>query len=239
MRHESDRGTTWAVWQAAVAAAAGGLLGQLPHAAAITAALTLLLAAWAWTRRSGGAPTLDGGPALLGLLPERATEEDPGLAVIDALTGLANRRGLERLLDGECRRAARTGAPVGVVVLNVRDYELLREVNGAEAAREALRHTGRCLRQVLGNSAAVGRWTGGEFVAVLPGVRPDALPMLAERFRRLIESQPVMAPGGGRVPVRVATGWAASPRDGISGSFLVTAARGRGPAGPAPVLVAA
>src|SRR3546814_11655500 len=58
------------------------------------------------------------------------------------------------------------------------------------------------------------------FVAVLPGVRPDALPTLAERFRRVIETQPVMS-SGGRVPVRVATGWAASPRDGISGSFQI------------------
>lgn len=233
------QGNTAALWQAAVAAAGGGLLGQIGHAEVIAAALVLLLIMWAWTVRSSSAPMLDGGPTLMAVVPDRGTEEDPGLAIIDALTGLPNRRGLERLLDGECRRAARTGAPVGVVVLSVCDYDLLHEVNGAEAAREVLRHTGRSLRRALGGAAAVGRWSGGEFVAVLPGVRPDALPMLAERFRRVIETQPIMSPGGGRVPVRVATGWAASPRDGISGPFLVAAARGRGPAGPAPVLVTA
>jgi diguanylate cyclase (GGDEF)-like protein len=231
------QGNTGTLWQAAAAAAGGGLLGQVAQAEVIAAAFALLLGMWAWTARSSAAPVLDGGPSLMALVPDRGTEEDPGLAVIDALTGLPNRRGLERLLDGECRRAARTGAPVGVVVLSVCDYDLLHHVNGAEAAREVLRHTGRSLRQALGGAAAVGRWTGGEFVAVLPGVRPDALPTLAEQFRRVIESQPVMSAGGGRVPVRVATGWAASPRDGISGSFLVAAARGRGPAGPAPVLV--
>jgi diguanylate cyclase (GGDEF)-like protein len=225
------------LWHAATAAAAGALLGQVAHTATLATGLALVVGAWAWTARRTADPPTGGGAAAIVVLPDRAAEEDPGLAVIDALTGLSNRRGLERVLDGECRRAARAGTPVGVIVLSVRDFDLLREVNGAEAAREALRHTGRCLRQVLGSAAAVGRWSGGEFVAVLPGVRPDALPMLAERFRRLIESQPVMAPGGGRVPVRVATGWAASPRDGISGSFLVSAARGRGPAGPAPVLV--
>lgn len=229
---------TGALWQAAVAAAGGGLLGQVGHTEVVAVALALLLGAWAWTARTGAGPSLDGGPSLMALVPDRGTEEDPGLAVIDALTGLPNRRGLERLLDGECRRAARTGAPVGVIVLSVCDYDLLHEVNGAEAARDVLRHTGRSLRQALGGSAAVGRWTGGEFVAVLPGVRPDALPMLAERFRRVIETQPVMS-SGGRVPVRVASGWAASPRDGISGSFLVAAARGRGPAGPAPIVLAA
>lgn len=231
-------GNTPPLWQTATAAAAGAMLGSIAQTATLAAGLALFLGAWAWTARRAARRTLDGGLGVVELLAERGAEEDPGLAVIDALTGLPNRRGLERFLDGECRRAARTGEPVGVVVLSVCDYDLLHDVNGAEAAREVLRHTGRSLRQALGGSAAVGRWHGGEFVAVLPGACPDALPMLAERFRRAVESQPVMS-AGGRVPVRVATGWAASPRDGISGSFLVAAARGRGPAGPAPVLVAA
>lgn len=189
----------------------------------------------AWRRRPQ-LIDLDGLPELT-VVP--AQEDDPNLAVIDALTGLPNRRGLERLLDEECAKAARRSAPVAVLVLSVRDAGQVRRLYGPQAARDVLRKTGERLRVALGDAGTVGRWAGEEFVVVVPGLRPQAAPLLAERYRRVLEAEPVRLSSGRLIPVAMGAGWAASPRDGISGQFLVTCAQGRAAARSAEARVLA
>ncbi|HWH31852.1 MAG TPA: GGDEF domain-containing protein [Egibacteraceae bacterium] len=163
------------------------------------------------------------------VLPEAPAVHDdaPELAVIDALTGLPNRRGVERSLDDACRQAVGANQPLGVLVFQVRDAGQVRRLFGPQAARDVLRQTGTRLSKALGDAGLVGRWAGEEFVAVVPGLRAEAAALLAERFRRVLEADPYRLSSGRRVPVAMAAGWAASPRDGISGQFLVSRAQGR------------
>lgn len=176
-----------------------------------------------WGKRPG-LIDLDGVPELT-VVPSQ--DDDPNLAVIDALTGLPNRRGLERQLERECGQAARRNVPVAVLVFSVRDAGQVRRLYGPQAARDVLRHTGERLRLALGDAGTVGRWAGEEFVVVVPGLRPQAAPLLAERYRRVLEAEPVRLSSGRRIAVAMGAGWAASPRDGISGQFLVTRAQTR------------
>lgn len=161
------------------------------------------------------------------LVVAREPDEDPNLAVIDALTGLPNRRGVERALDAECRKAARRNGAIAVLVFAVRDAEHIRRMYGPQAARDVCRATGERLRRAIGDSGTVGRWGGEEFVVVVPGLRPQAAPLLAERFRRVMEAEPFRLSSGRRVPVAIGAGWAATPRDGISAQFLVARAQSR------------
>lgn len=177
-----------------------------------------------WPSRRVRALDLEDLPQLTLVAP---SDDAPDLAVIDALTGLPNRRGLERALEVACGRSARSNASIGVLVLSVRDAAQVRRIYGPQAARDVVRHAGQRLREALGDAGVVGRWGGEEFVVVVPGLRAQAAPLLAERYRRLLESEPYRLSSGRRVPVAVCAGWAASPRDGISGQFLVARAQSR------------
>lgn len=250
-------------------AVGGGALGGLVDTVPLMGAMVALMAARAVATRYGTAAPLNGGalprprmsrgrlprPRMVGGLRGRpepmdldglaeltvvpAHEEDPNLAVIDALTGLPNRRGLERLLDEECAKAARRATPVVVLVLSVRDAGQVRRLYGPQAARDVLRKTGERLRAAIGDAGSVGRWAGEEFVVVIPGLRPQAASLLAERYRRVLEAEPVRLSSGRLIPVAMGAGWGASPRDGISGQFLVTCAQGRAAARAAEARVLA
>lgn len=210
-----------------LAAAAGAALGGLvdtPLLIGLVAAVAVVrFVPVRWTRRKTVTPRV----SERGLAHPPPADDAADLAVIDALTGLANRRGVERALEDACRAAAAASEPLGVLVFQVRDITAVRRLYGSQAGRDVLRQTGERLSRALGTAGSVGRWGGEEFVAVMPGLRPEAAVLLAERFRRLLEVEPCRLSSGRRVTAAIAAGWAASPRDGVSGAFLVSRAQGR------------
>ena len=129
------------------------------------------------------------------------------LATLDPLTDLYNRRGLERLLDAELNRSARTGDPIGVLFADFDDFKSINERFGHAGGDGALRECGLRLRQSLRPTDVVARIGGDEFLAILPGVDEGGLDALARRFLEGISSSPVTL-GGQRVflTVSVAAG---------------------------------
>jgi diguanylate cyclase (GGDEF)-like protein len=102
----------------------------------------------------------------------------------DALTGLANRRGLHDTIDFEVRRAARTGAVFGLVAFDLVDFKRFNERYGYETGDEALRTFARALRAEVRSTDTVGRWGGDEFVVVALADEAEQLGPLIERLRR-------------------------------------------------------
>ena len=138
----------------------------------------------------------------------RAANQDlDRLATLDPLTDLYNRRGLERLLDAELNRSARTGDPIGVLFADFDDFKSINERFGHAGGDGALRECGLRLRQSLRPTDVVARIGGDEFLAILPGVDEGGLDDLARRFLEGISSSPVTL-GGQRVflSVSVAAG---------------------------------
>lgn len=91
------------------------------------------------------------------------------LAMIDPLTGLLNRRGLEAAIA----RVFSTGPQPGTLAMLAIDLDRFKEVNdtlGHEAGDKVLQHVGRDIAAAVRRSDLVGRLGGDEFVAVLSGV---------------------------------------------------------------------
>ena len=91
----------------------------------------------------------------------------------DPLTGLANRRSLDRQFEAGLARAARTKGSVSVVVL---DLDRLKEINdtyGHEAGDRALRAVGTVLRTTVRQNDLCARFAGDEFIVVLWDCSPD------------------------------------------------------------------
>ncbi len=91
------------------------------------------------------------------------------LAHTDALTGLANRRTLDRVLELEIARAARQATTLGVAIFGVDGLEQVTERDGAHAADDVLRRVAASLADTVRLVDTVARYGRSEFVVVAPG----------------------------------------------------------------------
>ena len=85
------------------------------------------------------------------------------LAAKDSLTGLANRRGVEKRLDWLVAK----GEPFCVVVLDLNSFKRVNDEHGHAEGDDLLRKFAEELGRNVRTEDAVGRWGGDEFIIVL------------------------------------------------------------------------
>jgi len=101
----------------------------------------------------------------------------------DPLTGLANRRVLERALRATVARAGGTGQQVAVLLVDLDGFKAINDRYGHAAGDRALREVAERLEGVVRERDLVARVGGDEFVVMLPDLAgsPDAAEALRER----------------------------------------------------------
>jgi diguanylate cyclase (GGDEF)-like protein/PAS domain S-box-containing protein len=111
-------------------------------------------------------------------------------SIRDQLTGLLNRRYMEEALDRELRRASRSRAPLGLVLLDVDRLKHVNDVQGHEAGDKLLQTVSRFLQQRTREDDVLCRLGGDEFVIVMPGasvaVAQDRAQQLLIEIRRVV-----------------------------------------------------
>jgi diguanylate cyclase (GGDEF)-like protein len=141
------------------------------------------------------------------------------LAHLDPLTGLANRRTLDRVLELEIARAGRQQSDVSVAVFDVDGFRAVNERDGAAAGDAVLRAVAAVLADQVRLVDTVARIGGDEFVVVAPG---SGGVVVADRILRALEA---LGPVGGRA-VTISAGIARFPADGTSADELLGSALG-------------
>jgi diguanylate cyclase (GGDEF)-like protein len=152
----------------------------------------------------------------LSLGSERAEWFDR-LAHTDPLTGLANRRTLDRMLELEVARAGRQGYPLNIAILEIDRFAEIVKAGGNAAGDEALRRVAQILAESVRLMDTVARFGNEQFILVAPG--PDGL-IVADRLVRGIAALP---PIDGR-SVSVSAGIAGFPLDGRTPDELLAVA---------------
>ncbi|HRQ65002.1 MAG TPA: diguanylate cyclase [Xanthomonadaceae bacterium] len=106
------------------------------------------------------------------------------LSHVDSLTGVANRRRFEQVLDAEWRRMERLGEPLSVILLDVDHFKEFNDAHGHLAGDACLQRIAAALTRCMHRSGdLLARFGGEEFAVVLPqGDLPTAV-ALAERMR--------------------------------------------------------
>jgi diguanylate cyclase (GGDEF)-like protein len=132
-------------------------------------------------------------------------------AMVDSLTGLANRRSLEETLRSELARAARFADSVSVVLADLDDFKQVNDLYGHAAGDDVLTAFAEALRSTVRESDVAGRWGGEEFALVLPGTDAAGGARLAERARAAIQASQVEMPNGDLCSVTASFGVAAFP----------------------------
>ena len=88
------------------------------------------------------------------------------LALRDPLTGLANRRLLDELLEAELAPTQRNGTPLAVAYVDLDGLKQVNDTHGHDAGDAVLRETARRLVSIVGDADVVARIGGDEFVIV-------------------------------------------------------------------------
>jgi diguanylate cyclase (GGDEF)-like protein len=111
------------------------------------------------------------------------------LSTTDGLTGLANRRHFDEVLELEWARANRTQQPITLAILDIDWFKLYNDHYGHQAGDECLRRVSAALRaNICRKGDLVARYGGEEFVFIAPGMdNQDAL-KISEIIREEIKA---------------------------------------------------
>jgi diguanylate cyclase (GGDEF)-like protein len=131
-------------------------------------------------------------------------------ALVDGLTGLANRRRAEEFLRAEVARAERLGGSVGLILADLDDFKAVNDEHGHAAGDDVLREFADALRATVREIDVAARWGGEEFAVLLPGSDLEGALHVAERLREAIAARRIAGPGGAQIAVTASFGVASS-----------------------------
>jgi diguanylate cyclase (GGDEF)-like protein len=110
------------------------------------------------------------------------------LAVVDGLTGIANRHAMERALVRGWQRCSERGQPLAVVMVDVDHFKQFNDSHGHQVGDMQLRRVAAVLAtEVSSVDELAARYGGEEFVLILPGVDGESARLRAERLRQRVE----------------------------------------------------
>ena len=108
----------------------------------------------------------------------------------DALTGALNRGGIVRVAEEALNRAAATGNPVGLVMVDIDHFKEINDSLGHGAGDVALKEFSARLAHALRQTDQLGRYGGEEFLVVASVSTPESLTMTMERLCQAIFAVP-------------------------------------------------
>lgn len=116
------------------------------------------------------------------------------LAITDPLTGLANRRRFDEVLEREWRRTGRTGSSLALLMIDADRFKELNDMFGHLRGDEVLRSLARIIAQnVRETEDLAARYGGEEFAVILPDVDQDEAFRVAERIRERTGQERIQA----------------------------------------------
>ena len=119
---------------------------------------------------------------------ESANEELKLLVNLDGLTGLANRRNLDRVLKVDMTRSSRYSHPLAVLLIDIDYFKPFNDGYGHIEGDEVLKQISRALSSCCKRGTdLVARYGGEEFAVLLPDTKPDNARIMAEKLRQAVE----------------------------------------------------
>lgn len=128
------------------------------------------------------------------------------LALVDDLTGLANRRQADSRLSSETARAGRDGTPLAMLMIDIDWFKAFNDTLGHPAGDDCLRRTAQAIAESARRPGDLcARWGGEEFAAVLPRTDLRGAREVAKRILRRVRALALPHPGSpmGRLTVSV------------------------------------
>ncbi len=120
---------------------------------------------------------------LLAMAKERTELRHRTAAMIDPLTGIANRRSFLQDANALANRYVADPRPTAVLAIDLDHFKSINDRFGHAAGDRVLEIFADAARQIVRSSDLIGRLGGEEFAAVLYDVSPEKAVAVAERIR--------------------------------------------------------
>lgn len=136
-------------------------------------------------------------------LSEQLAEMNVELAQLtrtDPLTGMLNRRAWHEAMLLESERAARTGSPYALAMIDVDHFKAYNDRYGHQQGDECLIAIARAILGCCRCTDLTGRYGGEEFVLLCPDTGVDGVKELAERVRSAVASKAIEHAGSPVAP---------------------------------------
>jgi diguanylate cyclase (GGDEF)-like protein len=143
---------------------------------------------------------------------DRLRNEVADLALLDDLTGVANRRHLLQRLSEECAKSERSGEAFALLVIDLDGFKAINDTHGHAAGDACLQHFTLMAQTRLRPGDMMARTGGDEFCVVLPASTLREGAMIA---RRILEACRIDAEAcvGAEVPIAASIGVAQWTRE--------------------------
>ena len=157
---------------------------------------------------------------------EVANEALTRMTLVDGLTGIANRRSFDDVLEREWRRAAREGVALALIMLDIDFFKSYNDAYGHLAGDDCLRRVAGALAAVVRRPADLAaRYGGEEFAVVLPQTDSVGALAVAEELRERVEALGIAHPASSVSDrITVSLGAVSVVPDGDAGWLVIIAA---------------
>lgn len=145
-------------------------------------------------------------------------------AETDPVTGVYSHRHLQDRIRQETARAARSGSPLSVLMVDLDDFKHVNDAFGHQAGDRVLRAIAGTLRAAVRTSDVVARYGGDEFVVLMPDTDGTEAARVSQRASEAVASKVHPMTDGTELHVSCSAGLALYPRDGNSARRLLRSA---------------
>jgi diguanylate cyclase (GGDEF)-like protein len=115
--------------------------------------------------------------------------------ITDPLTGMHNRRYLEKRLREEIARARRHGLPMSILLMDIDHFKIVNDTHGHPFGDLVLVELAKVIQDTVRNPDIVARYGGEEILVIAPDTPMAAALRLAERLRASVEAATLPSPG--------------------------------------------
>lgn len=128
------------------------------------------------------------------------------IGLTDSLTGVYNRRYIDRRLLEEIGRARRQAYRISCMYIDIDHFKAVNDSVGHQGGDEVLREVAGRIKAELRLSDALGRFGGEEFVVLLIDADLESAETVAQRIRASIANTPFELSSGDSLPISVSIG---------------------------------
>lgn len=130
------------------------------------------------------------------------------LGMTDTLTGLANRRELQKWMNVELSRSLREVLPLSCLYMDIDFFKKVNDDYGHDIGDQVLQKVASVLQAAIRTGDVVARYGGEEFVVILPGITGLIAIETAERIRCAVADSSVEIEGQTPIQLSISIGLA-------------------------------
>lgn len=124
-------------------------------------------------------------------------------ALTDGLTGVANRKSFDMMLDRALLEADETSEPLSLIIVDLDHFKAFNDTHGHQVGDKVLRLVAHTMTDSVKGRDTVSRYGGEEFAIILPNTDAKGAGIVAEQIRTSVAAKKLVRRGTDEVLGRI------------------------------------